>query len=150
MRIVLAADGTRGDVHPMLDWADALQASGHDALICSPPDFREEVEGRGLPFRAVGGEVRVFLAAHAAAVARGGLPAFRAACAWFSSALELQFDGLPEAARGADLLIGAGVQIAGPSVAEHLGIPYRFVTYCPVLLPSAQHAPPVLPVASLG
>jgi vancomycin aglycone glucosyltransferase len=134
----------------MLDWADALRAHGHDAWICAPPDFREDVEGRGVPFRAVGGEVRVFLAAHAAAVARGGLAAFRTACAWFGSALEWQFDVLPEAARGADILVGAGVQIAGPSVAEHLGIPYRFVTYCPVLLPSAQHAPPILPRSSLG
>ena len=37
-----------------------------------------------------------------------------------------QFAELPALARGFDLIVGAGVQIGAPSVAELLGIPYRY------------------------
>jgi hypothetical protein len=36
---------------------------------------------------------------------------------------------LPALARGFDLIVGASVQIGAPSVAELLGIPYRYVVY---------------------
>jgi len=39
MRIALAVDGTRGDVHPMLALAGALARRGHEVVVCGPPDF---------------------------------------------------------------------------------------------------------------
>jgi UDP:flavonoid glycosyltransferase YjiC (YdhE family) len=63
--------------------------------------------------------------------------------------IERQFDALPEATRGADLVVGGGVQIAGRSVAEQHGIPYRYLIYCPALLPSADYPPVTLPVTRL-
>jgi vancomycin aglycone glucosyltransferase len=57
-----------------------------------------------------------------------------------------QFDTIATAARGSDILVGAtALQVAAPSVAEHLGIPYFFAAYCPTVLPSPRHAPPLLP-----
>jgi UDP:flavonoid glycosyltransferase YjiC (YdhE family) len=60
-----------------------------------------------------------------------------------------QFRSLPEAIKNADRLIGAGVQLAGPSAAALHGIPYRYVAYCPALLPSEEHAPIVLPMQAM-
>jgi vancomycin aglycone glucosyltransferase len=49
------------------------------------------------------------------------------------------------AARGCDVLVGAtALQIAAPSVAAKLSIPYIFAAYCPTVLPSAHHPPIVL------
>ena len=51
--------------------------------------------------------------------------------------------------RDADLIVGAGVQFAGPSAAELHGVPYRYVMYCPAMLPSPEHAPALVGVAGL-
>jgi vancomycin aglycone glucosyltransferase len=60
-----------------------------------------------------------------------------------------QFETIAAAARGRDVIVGAtAIQIAAPSVAERMGIPYVFAAYCPIVLPSRHHAPPVL--ISLG
>src|ERR1044071_8718434 len=57
-----------------------------------------------------------------------------------------QFETIAAAARGCDLLVGAtALQVAAPSVAEAMGIPYVFAAYCPCVLPSPHHAPPVIP-----
>jgi vancomycin aglycone glucosyltransferase len=57
-----------------------------------------------------------------------------------------QFETIANAADDCDLIVGAtALQIAAPSVAETLGIPYVFVAYCPNVLPSRHHAPPPLP-----
>lgn len=56
-----------------------------------------------------------------------------------------QFETIAAAAQDCDVIVGAtALQIAAPSVAEKMGIPYVFVAYCPIVLPSPHHAPPVL------
>jgi vancomycin aglycone glucosyltransferase len=61
----------------------------------------------------------------------------------------VQFQTIGEAALDRDIIVGATtLQIAAPSIAEQLGIPYVFAAYCPAVLPSPHHAPPVL--AALG
>jgi vancomycin aglycone glucosyltransferase len=60
-----------------------------------------------------------------------------------------QFETIAAAARGRDIIVGAtAIQIAAPSIAERMGIPYVFAAYCPIVLPSRHHAPPLL--VSLG
>jgi vancomycin aglycone glucosyltransferase len=57
----------------------------------------------------------------------------------------VQFETITAAAQGRDMILGAtALQIAAPSIAEKLGIPYFFAAYCPAVLPSPHHAPPVL------
>jgi vancomycin aglycone glucosyltransferase len=60
-----------------------------------------------------------------------------------------QFETIAAAAQGCNAIVGAtALQIAAPSVAERLGIPYVFSAICPAVLPSPHHAPPIL--AMLG
>src|SRR5581483_5136644 len=58
MRVLLSTIGSRGDVQPLLALALELQAQGHRARLCAPPDFRAFVESHGIEFVAVGPEVR--------------------------------------------------------------------------------------------
>ena len=56
-----------------------------------------------------------------------------------------QFKTIAAAAEGCDIIVGAtALQIAAPSIAEKMGIPYVFAAYCPAVLPSPRHAPPIL------
>jgi vancomycin aglycone glucosyltransferase len=65
-----------------------------------------------------------------------------------AASVATQFETVAAAAQGCDIIVGAtALQIAAPSVAEKMGIPYVFVAYCPVVLPSLHHAPPPLSVS---
>ncbi len=141
MKIALAAEGTRGDIHPLLDAGERFRRRGHEVVLCAPPDFRAEVEERGLSFRPVGLEVRAFLETNSRIAKEGGLTALRIAYTWARDSLARQFDALPDAVQGCDRLIAGGVQMAAHSVAQALGIPYRYVAYCPALLRSAEFPP---------
>ena len=146
MRIVLAPEGTRGDLEPMLALGDGLRLRGHDVVVCTPPNFAARVGSRGLGFRPVGCDVQEHLQGEARAILGGPLRLIGAAHRYTDASVRAQFEALPEAAEGADLIVGAGVQLAAPSIAERLGVPYRYVIYCPGLLPSREHGPAILPV----
>lgn len=141
MRIAFAPDGSRGDVQPLLALAKALALQGHDVVVCGPPDARDFVAQAGVDFRPVGLSVREFLDANSKAVTGSPLKLGLAAARYFKAAVGKQFEMLPDAAGDADLIVGAGVQLAAGSVAECLGVPYRYVSYCPAMIPSAAHAP---------
>ena len=51
MRIALTVEGSRGDVHPMLDLGERLVARGHEIVVCAPPDARAAAEARRMEFR---------------------------------------------------------------------------------------------------
>jgi UDP:flavonoid glycosyltransferase YjiC (YdhE family) len=149
MRIALVVDGTRGDVQPMLVLGSALAAGGHQIRVCAPAEFREPAEAAGLEFRPVGADVRAWLTNHAHAFEGRPVRTLREAVRYARESLRLQFETLPDATAGVDRIVGAGVQIAGPSVAELHRVPYRYVAYCPVLIPSTDHPSMLLPSQTL-
>jgi UDP:flavonoid glycosyltransferase YjiC (YdhE family) len=149
MRIALAVDGTRGDVHPMLALGERLRARGHEVVVCAPPDFAADALAHGFAFRPVGRSAHETLGEEAEAVVKGGLRMLRAANRYMYTILRDQFAALPAASAGADLIVGAGIQMAAASVAERHGAAYRYVAYVPTLLPSKHHAPCVFPLPRL-
>ena len=58
MRIVLAADGSRGDVEPCVATARELRRRGHDVVIAVPPDKLGVAEWAGLAAVAYGPDSR--------------------------------------------------------------------------------------------
>jgi vancomycin aglycone glucosyltransferase len=149
MRIAIAVEGTRGDIHPMLALAASFVRRGHDVLFCAPPDFEERVGQRGLPFRPVGREIRSYLESQAQALHGSGLAIVRAADRLFQENVGAQFRDLEAGVEDAELVVAAGTQIAASSIAEHLGAAYRFVAFDPILLPSSDHPPFSFPWAGL-
>jgi UDP:flavonoid glycosyltransferase YjiC (YdhE family) len=144
MRIVLAPEGSRGDVQPLLALGEALIARGCQVCVAAPPDARPWAEARGLAFRATGPGLREYLQTHAAAMHGGTLSLHKKAEQYVRDALPQQVQALLEATEGADALVAAGVQLAAGSVAELRRIAYRYVAYTPVLFPSRAHPPFVL------
>src|SRR5262245_5755987 len=144
MRMLLSTIGSRGDVQPLVALALQLRALGQEIRLCVPPDFREWLESLGIPVIPIGPEVRKFTAASASAPAAPPSPERRHELV--EATVATQFETITAAARGCDILVGAtALQIAAPSVAERMGIPYFFAAYCPAVLPFSHHAPPPLP-----
>jgi vancomycin aglycone glucosyltransferase len=141
MRVLLSTYGTRGDVEPLVALAVQLRALGAEVRMCVPPDeeFTERLAGLGIGSVPVGPPVRALMRATAPPTA-AELTRYR------NELLETQFDVFPSAAEGCDVLVAAGLaQVAARSVAEAAGIPYVYVTYAAVNLPSPHHAPPPRP-----
>jgi vancomycin aglycone glucosyltransferase len=144
MRVLLSTIGSRGDVQPLVALALELRDRKYDVRLCVPPDFRNWIEGLGLAVVPIGPELRATGKASARATIT---PDQRRAM--IEDTVTAQFKTIGEAARECDVIIGAtALQIAAPSIAEALDIPYIFAAYCPVVLPSPRHPPPVL--AALG
>jgi vancomycin aglycone glucosyltransferase len=145
MRALLSTIGSRGDVQPLVALAWHLKELGQEVHLCAPPDFRGWIESLGMTVTPIGPELRPTGKASPSAAK----PTPEQRRQMMEGMVTAQFDTISAAARGCDVIVGAtALQIAAPSVAESMGIPYVFVAYCPAVLPSPHHAPPVL--AMLG
>lgn len=144
MRILLSTTGSRGDVQPLVALALELRAAGQEVRLCVPPDFCAWIEGLGLQATPIGPELR----STGRASPSGPRPTLEQVQRMLEATVAAQFEAITAAARDCDLILGAtALQIAAPSVAERMGIPYVFAAYCPCVLPSPHHAPPVLTMA---
>lgn len=140
MRVLLSTIGSRGDVQPLVALGLALKTRGAEVRLCVPPDFQRWIEGMGLPVTPVGPELRSTGKVRPLAAP----PTADQKRLMIEATVVTQFEAIEQAARGCDLIVGAtALQIAAPSVAELRSIPYRFVAYCPSVLPSPSHAPVV-------
>ncbi|MCB0202203.1 MAG: glycosyltransferase, partial [Anaerolineae bacterium] len=138
MRVLLSTIGSRGDVQPLVALGRQLKALGQDVHMCVPPDFREWIEGLGISVTPIGPELRSTGKARPAAAP----PTPEQIRQLMEGTVAAQFETITAAAQGCDVIVGAtALQIAAPSIAERLGVPYFFVAYCPAVLPSPLHAP---------
>jgi len=142
MRVLLSTIGSRGDVQPLVALALELRQLGQDVRLCVPPDFSEWVEALGLDVMPIGPAVSK--AQPLAPATPGAPPSPEQIRQMAESTVASQFATIGIAAEGCDAIVGAtALQIAAPSVADKLGIPYVFAAFCPAVLPSPHHAPPV-------
>jgi vancomycin aglycone glucosyltransferase len=141
MRVLLSTIGSRGDVQPLVALALQLKALGQGVRLCVPPDFREWIESLGIHVVPIGPELRSTGRASPSAAP----PTLEQRRQMVEASVATQFETIMSAARECDVVVGASaLQIAARSVAEKMGIPYVFAAYCPAVLPSPHHAPPVL------
>src|SRR5579864_8777461 len=103
MRVLLSTIGSRGDVQPLVALAVQLKALAHDVRICAPPDFRDLVEGFGIPFAPLGREVR--------STARPDTPQAPPSAEQIRQMIEgtvaTQFETIPAAAQNCDVIVAA-------------------------------------------
>src|SRR5258705_6171463 len=144
MRVLLSTIGSRGDVQPLVALASQLSALGQDVRLCVPPDFQEWIDGLGFPVTPIGPELRQLTAAGAPPTPAPPSAERRRQLA--EASVATQIETITAAAHSCDMIVAAtALQIAARSVAEAMEIPYVFAAYCPNVLPSPHHAPPVLP-----
>jgi len=142
MRVLLSTIGSRGDVQPLVALALQLRNFGQEVRLCVPPDFVDWIDSLGIPVTPIGPNVREAAASLSATSARPSPERLRQLA---EGTVATQFETILAAAKGYDIIVGAtALQIAAPSVAERMGIPYVFAAYCPTVLPSPHHSPPPL------
>ena len=145
MRVLLAAVGTRGDVHPAVALALELRKRGHAVRMCISPNFVDWAKSLGLEALPMGVEMRApargtalprTLTAEELRKLRGSLP----------DLITDQFETIGAALEGCDVIVGANAhQYAGPSFAERNGIACVTAVYAPVSVPSPELAPQQTP-----
>ncbi|MGY6655595.1 glycosyltransferase [Amycolatopsis sp. TRM77291] len=136
MRVLLSTTGLRGDVEPVVALAVRLRELGTEVRVCAPPDTGERLAEFAVPFVPVGQSLRAMMRG----MAEGPEPRRPA------DELAEQFDAVPAAAEGCDVVLATGVLSAAigvRSVAESLDIPYFYAAYCPIYLPSPYYPPPL-------
>jgi vancomycin aglycone glucosyltransferase len=140
MRVLLSTIGSRGEVQPVVGLALELKALGQEVRVCVPPDFREWIEGLGLPVVPIGPEVRHTAKAGQQVVPSKFTPEQRLQL--LEATIANQFETISAAADGCDVIVAGGaMMMAVRSITEQLGIRYVYTSFCPVTLPSAHHAP---------
>jgi UDP:flavonoid glycosyltransferase YjiC (YdhE family) len=121
-RIVMAALGSLGDLHPMLALALELQARGHRVTVASTPYYKDKVEALGIGFaplrpdwdptdRELIAKCEDLKTGPEVLVRQLVLPHLR----------EI-YEDLAAAATGADLMVAGELVFAAPLVAEKLGL----------------------------
>jgi len=136
MRVLLSTTGLRGDVEPVVALAVRLRELGTEVRVCAPPDAEERLTEFGIDVVPVGQSLRAMMRG----MTEGPEPRRPA------DELAEQFDAVPAAAEGCDVVLATGVLSAAigvRSVAESLGIPYFYAAYCPIYLPSPYYPPPL-------
>ena len=136
MKIVLATYGSRGDVQPMLALTLALKERGHDVLLAAPPEKAGWAAQLGCPFHPLGSDVTAFI--DRMANAHSLLAAVRFVT-FVSREIRQQFQQLPPIIAGADLVVGSSLVFGLSSIAEAMGLRYRYIAFTPQLLPSETH-----------
>ena len=140
MRVLLSTIGSRGDVQPLVALALQLRTLGQEVRLCVPPDFRDWIEGLGLSVTTIGPELR----STGKVSPEAAPPTPEQRRQMMEDMVTTQFATVMAAIQDCNIIVAAtGLQIATRSVAEKRGIPYIFAAFCPAVLPSPHHAPPV-------
>jgi vancomycin aglycone glucosyltransferase len=137
VRILLAPHGTRGDVQPIVALGVALRARGHVVLLTAPANFVSWVRGYGFDTESDGIDVEALLRS-----AGTGLQTLSWQMRYLSHITPLLFDPVARASEGCELIVGAGLQFAGASVAQWRDVPYAHAVFCPCATPNSATPPP--------
>ena len=141
MQVLLSSIGSRGDVQPIVALGVELQALGHRARLCVPPNFKEWVESYGLECIPIGPDLKKLTGG--TVTGKPVLPSKEQLQQMADQSVRDQFRVIGDAARDCDLVVAAtALQFAARSIAEAQDIPYVFTVYCPTILPSAKYPPP--------
>ncbi|MFI2486109.1 glycosyltransferase [Promicromonospora kroppenstedtii] len=146
MKALIMTLGTRGDVQPFVALAQALDAAGHETVLCAPHRFGEFVTRNGVSFAGVddGPMRQLDSPAEAGEAFAGGLRTrlrqIREMPSMFDQVLADSWQVAAHGAgSGADVVIHNGQILAGQHVAEALGIPAVLGLPLPMYVPTREY-----------
>jgi sterol 3beta-glucosyltransferase len=150
VRILITSFGTRGDIQPYAALAKALKERGHEVALAVPEGFRDLADRAGVTLHPAGNRLltQVEDVMPQLSGARDALTAYGTV----REAMREQLDEIWDAARSArpDLIVYHPKTLAGPHVAEALGIPGVLSLPLPFYTPTRAFPIPLLGGRSLG
>jgi UDP:flavonoid glycosyltransferase YjiC (YdhE family) len=145
-KIVLAAFGSLGDLHPMLALTIELQRRGHEIVINTLEVYREKIDALGFEFRPLRPNINPDDRELTCELMDAKTGTEKLLKEILIPNIRPMYDDLTEAVRGADLLISGEVVFAAASVAEKTKIKWITTSLAPASFMSA-HDPIVPPTA---
>ena len=150
MRILVTTFGTRGDVQPYAALAGALKSRGHDVTLAVPEGFRDLVEVVGVRLHPAGSRMLTMLQEVMPELS-GARDALRT-LGVMKEAMREHIDEQWAAAQaaGPDLVVHHPKCLAGPHIAEALGVPGVLSIPLPFYTPTREFPIPFLGGMSFG
>jgi sterol 3beta-glucosyltransferase len=150
MRILVTTFGTRGDVQPYAALGGALRDRGHDVTLAVPEGFRDLADGVGVRMHAAGSRMLRMVQEVMPELCgpRDALTTLGAVREAMREHLEEQWAAAQAA--GPDLIVYHPKCLAGPHIAEVLGVPGALSIPLPFYTPTGAFPIPFLGGASLG
>ena len=148
LRIALVAVGTRGDVQPMIALALRLRERGHDVTLFTPADFAPWITGLGFAHVAVSRPMQAWFE-ELSERGVGKLEQLRELSAFMRKDVVEQIAALDDVLPRFDVVVGTGMVPGAAAVAVARRLRYLFAFFAPVMIPSDEHAPFMIPVAGL-
>lgn len=143
-QVVLLTSGSRGDVEPFCHLGRALAERGHEVRLATHERFRPLADARGIPFAPLNDGL---LELNDRQGGTGNpLALLREARRIIAGTLEEAW----RAGAGAELIIHHPKALAGPTLAEALGVPAILALFVPMLTPTSEFAHPLLGGRDLG
>ena len=141
MRILVTSFGTRGDIEPYVALGGALRARGHDVTLAVPEGFRDLAEGVGVRVHPAGSRMLTMLQ-EAMPELSGARDALRT-LGVMGEAMREHIDDQWDAAQAVDpdMIVYHPKCLAGPHMAEALGVPGMLSLPLPFYTPT--HAFPI-------
>lgn len=143
-RILFAALGSLGDLHPVLGLAVELQQRGHQVEVGTSEFYRGKINALGLGFHPLPPAISLVDEAFVRRIMDG-----RRGTTWLLRDLMLPATrelhaALAPLVSGADLLVASELVYPAPLLAETTGVPWVSYALAPISLPSV-HDPSLLP-----
>ncbi len=139
MKILLSVIGTWGDVSPMLGLAQYLRSQGHSITFITTSDFEEVFKNTEVLFKPMPYSLKQNTNSIIKKSIGPALHSPREIRQMLVASQEVLHNLIPEQ----NLVLSAGMDFASFSAAEKAGVNYRYITFCPVWVPSTAHLPPL-------
>ena len=144
MRVLLAPHGTRGDIQPMLALGVALRARGHVATFSVPSGFVDWIRAHGFEASSNGIDIQAEMRSPDAR-----LDSVRWMFGRLKEQTALMFEPIAHASEGADIIVGAGAQLATATIADWRQVPHATIAFCPCAMPTGAAPPPTVKTQGL-
>jgi sterol 3beta-glucosyltransferase len=150
--VTILAAGTRGDVQPYIALAHGLLQAGHEVTLGANAEFRTLVASHGVPFHPLSVDYMALADSPEGREALGGNPlsATRRMRATAAPMVRRLLHDAWVAAQDTDAIVYHPKTLAGPHLAERLGVPAFVAAAVPMLSPTRAFPVPGLVNRSLG
>src|SRR5262245_44933966 len=150
--VTILAAGTRGDVQPFIALAHGLLEAGHEVTLGANAEFRSLVASHGVPYHPLSADYMALADSPEGRKALGGNPltATRRMRSAAAPMVRRLLDDAWVAAQDTDAVVYHAKTLAGPHLAERLGVPAFVAAAVPMLSPTRAFPVPGLVNRSLG
>lgn len=145
MKVLLLTFGTDGDVRPFVALGRRLQSNGHDVALCTAGEFAPLVAGSGVPLLSFGDDW--YAINRALMDSAGNVGDLARGYKTLLGAMEQSMDGAWQVAAdvGPDVVVFHPKMLAGPHVAERLGVPGLLAAALPIYHATGSYPSAILP-----